>query len=34
MPAEGCVAAYSFTGIDTNPNEIVAPAIACAMIQA
>jgi hypothetical protein len=30
-PADACVAEYSFTGIETSPNEIVAPAIARAM---
>src|SRR5215471_7464234 len=33
-PADACVAANSFTGIETRPNETVAPAIALAMVCA
>src|SRR4029078_4783227 len=32
--ADACVAANSFTGIETSPNEMVAPAIALAMVCA
>src|SRR6478736_3352922 len=33
-PADACVAANSLTGIETRPNETVAPAIALAMVCA